>query len=186
MNDEKIVELYINRNEVAISETQKMYGAKLNRLSYNIIKNRDDADECENDTYLQAWNNIPPKSPGKYLFSFLAKITRNITINLYKKNHTQKRFAHIVELTREMEECIPSPSDEYATISDSDLTENISKFLYTIKPTEREIFVKRYWYAMSVIEIAVSYNFTESKVKSMLMRTRNKLKKYFESEGIEI
>ncbi len=186
MNDEIIVDLYLHRNETAISQTQQTYGKKLNCLAFNIVKNEEDANECENDTYLSAWNNIPPKSPKTYLFSFLAKITRNISINLYNKNHTQKRFAHITTLTNEMEECIPNPSDCAFEISESDLTDTINKFLYSLKDIEREIFVKRYWYAESVKEIAITYNFSESKIKSMLMRVRNKMKDYFESEGIEL
>ena len=179
MNDEMIVDLYLSRDESAISETQHMYGKRLNSLSFNIVKNEEDANECENDTYLSTWNNIPPKSPKTYLFSFLAKITRNISLNLYNKNHTQKRFAHITTLTQEMEECIPNPNDDDMKISESDLTETINKFLYTLKEVEREIFVNRYWYAESIKEISTIYDFSESKVKSMLMRTRNKLKKYF-------
>lgn len=186
MNDEMIVDLYLSRNQNAISETQQIYGKRLNHLSFNIVKNKEDANECENDTYLNAWNNIPPNSPKDFLFSFLAKITRNISLNLYNKYHTQKRFAHIVELTREMEECIPNPNDQDMKISESDLTKTINKFLYSLKNIEREIFVSRYWYSESIKEIAITYNFSESKIKSMLMRIRNKMKKYFESEGVEL
>lgn len=184
MNDDMIVDLFIEKNEKALSESATKYGIKLKRISFNIVQNMSDAEECENDTYLSAWNSIPPHSPKQYLFSFLAKITRDISINLYNKNHVKKRFAHIVELTHEMEECIPNPNDEDMKISEHVLTENINQFLYSLKETEREIFVKRYWYAESIKEIAIVYNFSESKIKSMLMRTREKLKKYFEREGL--
>ncbi|MEG2191886.1 MAG: RNA polymerase sigma factor [Oscillospiraceae bacterium] len=186
MNDEMIVELYLARDETAITQTQALYGNRLKRLSFNIVNNLEDATECENDTYLSAWNSIPPKSPKTYLFSFLAKITRNISINLYNKNHTQKRYAHIVELTQEMEECIPSPSDDEMKISQNVLTETINSFLLSLPSTEREIFVTRYWYAESIKAIAKQFNSSESKVKSILFRTRNKLKKYFEKENFDL
>lgn len=186
MNDEMIVALYLQKDEKALSETALKYGAKLNRISFNIVQNKSDAEECENDTYLAAWNSIPPNSPKQYFFSFLAKITRNISINLYHKNHRQKRHAHIVELTKEMEECIPSPSDEVCRTSDTKLTECISKFLSSLSKEERGVFVTRYWYAESIKEVAKRFSISESKAKSMLMRIRNKLKNHFESEGLEL
>ncbi len=186
MNDERIVELYASRNEDAIAETQRKYGRKLNRLSFCIVRNEEDADECENDTYLKAWNSIPPQSPKTYLFSYLGKITRNLSINRYNRNHADKRCANIVELTQEMEACIPSPSDDGMKISESDLSQVINRFLFSLKETERDIFVKRYWFCDSIKEIAFDYDFSESKTKSMLMRTRNKMKKYFEREGIHL
>lgn len=186
MNDEMIVNLFLQRNENAISQTQSLYGKKLNRLSYNIVRNISDAEECENDTYLSAWNNIPPKSPKTYFFPFLAKITRNLSINLYNKNHTQKRYANVVELTKEMEECIPSPSDEICKITDNELAKTISSFLNSLIKLERDVFVTRYWYSMSIKEVSSAFGISESKTKSMLMRTRNKLKQYFESEGLEL
>lgn len=186
MNDEMIVNLFLQRNENAISQTQSLYGKRLNRLSYNIVNNLEDANECENDTYLSVWNSIPPKCPKTYLFAFLAKITRNISINLYNKNHAQKRFAHVVELTKEMEECIPSPSDDEMLISENELTEAINKFLSTLKTSELEIFIQRYWYAECIKNISQRKGFSESKVKSQLMRTREKMKKYFENEGLKL
>ena len=186
MNDEMIVALYLQNDEKALSESALKYGAKLNRISFNIFQNKSDAEECENDTYLAAWNSIPPNSPKQYFFSFLAKITRNISINLYHKNHRQKRHAHIVELTKEMEECIPLSSDEVCRTSDTKLTECISKFLSSLSKEERGVFVTRYWYAESIKEVAKRFSISESKAKSMLMRIRNKLKNHFESEGLEL
>lgn len=186
MVNEMLVDLYLERNETAISCTQQIYGKRLNRLSFNIVKDAEDAKECENDTYLKTWDNIPPKTPKTYFFSFLAKITRNISINLYNKNHADKRFTHITQLTHEMEECIPNPNDEEMKISDENLSEIISKFLLSLKETEREIFIKRYWYCESIKEISHDFGFSESKIKSMLMRTRNKMKAHFESEGVDL
>ncbi len=186
MNDEIIVDLYLTKDENAITRTKEIYGKKLNLLSLNIVRSQEDADECESDTYLKAWNSIPPQKPKTYLFSFLAKITRNLSINTYNKYHTNKRFAHIVELTREMEECLPNPNDEEMIISESELMKSVNNFLFSLNQLERELFIKRYWYAFSINDLSVSYKFTQSKVKSMLMRTRNKMKKHFESEGLNL
>lgn len=186
MHDEMIVDLYKKRDEKAITETSRKYGRKLKRISFNIIQNISDAEECENDTYLAAWNSIPPKSPQTYFFSYLAKIIRNISINLYNRNHTKKRYANVVALSKEMEECIPSPNDEVCKITENELTESISTFLKTLREEERNVFVTRYWYSESIKKIANTFNISESKTKSMLMRTRNKLRKYFESEGLEL
>lgn len=186
MNDEMIVDLYLQKNQNAITESAVQYGTKLKQISFNIVQNISDAEECENDTYLSAWNSIPPHSPKKYLFSFLAKIIRNLSINLYNKNHTQKRYANMVELTKEMEECIPSPNDEICKITEIELTESISRFLKTLAKEEQAIFVTRYWYSEPIKAVASKFGVSQSKTKSMLMRTRNKLKKHFESEGLEL
>ncbi|NCC84243.1 MAG: RNA polymerase sigma factor [Clostridia bacterium] len=186
MHDEMIVDLYLQKDEKAIAESSCKYGIKLKRISFNIVQNISDAEECESDTYLSAWNSIPPKSPKTYLFSFLAKIIRNLSINCYNKNHTKKRYANVVELTKEMEECIPSPSDEACKTTEIELTKSISKFLKTLAKEERDVFVTRYWYSEPIKAVANKFGISESKTKSMLMRTRNKLKKHFESEGLEL
>lgn len=186
MKDEVIVNLYLQKNQQAITESSTKYGAKLKQISFNIVKNISDAEECENDTYLSAWNSIPPHSPQKYLFSFLAKIIRNLSINLYNKSHSQKRYVNMVELTKEMEECIPSPNDEVCKITDGELAESVSRFLKSLPKEEQAVFVTRYWYSEPIKEVAIKFSISESKTKSMLMRTRNKLKKHFESEGLEL
>ncbi len=186
MNDEMIVDLYLQRDESAIAQTTSKYGTQLKHISFNILQNLQHAQECENDTYLSAWNSIPPKNPRTYLFSFLAKIMRNISINLYNKNKAQKRLAHVVELTKEMEECIPSPTEAECNISNDELCQTINAFLNTLTKEERNIFVMRYWFAEPIKAICAKFKISESKVKSQLFRTRNKMKKYFESEGVEL
>lgn len=186
MDDGMIVDLYLNKDEKALSESAHKYGRKLRYHAYNILANHSDAEECENDTYYAAWNSIPPHSPKTYLYSFLAKITRNLSINLYNKNHTQKRCANVMELTQEMEECIPAPSDLECLLTDRELTEAINAFLYGLSREERGVFVSRYWYADSVKTVATRYSMSESKAKSMLMRTRNKMRRYFQDKGIEL
>ncbi len=184
MNDDKIVDLFLERNQTAIKETQIKYGSKLKRISYNILFNEEDVNECENDTYLNAWNSIPPKSPKSYLFSFLAKIIRNTSINLYNKNHAKKRISHIQELTKELEECIPSPSDDYLVLEESNLTKHINEFLNLLKEDDRNIFILRYWFSYSIKDISKKYRVSDSKIKSSLFRTRNKMRNFFEDKGV--
>lgn len=186
MKDEAIVDLYLQKDQQAITASSAKYGSKLRQISFNIVQNNSDAEECENDTYLSAWNSIPPNSPKTFLFSFLAKVIRNLSINVYNKNHTQSRYANIVELTKEMEECIPSPTDEACKIADSEFTESINKFLKTLAKEERDIFVHRYWYSEPIKSVSEKFHISESKTKSMLMRTRQKLKNHFESEVLDL
>lgn len=186
MEDGTIVELYLNKEEAAINESASKYGRKLRGIAYGILQNASDAEECENDTYLSAWNSIPPHEPRNYLFVFLGKITRNLSINVYNKNHAKKRDGQVVELTKEMEECIPSPSDKSCNIMDEDLIEAIDEFLSLVSQEERGVFVARYWYGDTIREVAARFAISESKVKSMLMRTRRKMRKYFQDKGITL
>ncbi len=183
MDDSKIILLYLNRIEDAISQTSIKYGHQLRSIASNIVVDKLDAEECENDTYLSAWNSIPPHEPRTYLFSFLAKIVRNKSIDLCKKKNRKKRNLNIVTLSKEMEECIPSPNDDICRITDCELIDMINQFLYSLDITERSIFIQRYWYFESIKTISKNFYFTESKVKSMLFRTRIKLKEYLLKEG---
>lgn len=185
MDDETIVDLYLQKDEKQfLSRPRSMAQGSNEYLStsfriFLMLKN-------VKMIHIYLHGTVCPHSPKQYLFSFLAKITRNISINLYNKNRAQKRYANIVELTKEMEECIPSPNDEVCKITETELTESISKFLRTACKEERAVFVTRYWYSEPIKEIANKFGISGSKVKSMLMRTRNKLKKHFESEGLEL
>ncbi len=184
MEDGRIVELYLQKEEQALKESAMKYGRKLRGIAYGILRNSSDAEECENDTYLSAWNSIPPHEPRNYLFTFLGRITRNLSINVYNRNHTQKRYGQVVELTKEMEECIPYPSDQECNIRDEDLIEIIDEFLSKLSGEERRVFVARYWYGDTIREVAERFAISESKTKSMLMRTRNKMRKHFQGRGI--
>ncbi len=186
MEDGRIVELYLKKEEQAVSESAIKYGRKIRGIAYGILRNSSDAEECENDTYLSAWNNIPPHEPRNYLFAFLGRITRNLSINTYNKNHTQKRYGQVVELTKEMEECIPSPSEKECNIVDEDLLEAIDDFLSILSEEERRVFVARYWYSGTIREVAERFAISESKTKSMLMRTRKKMRNYFQEKGIRL
>ena len=183
MEDEKIVELYLERNETAIEITSEKYGKRLRSISKGIVKDLETAEECENDTYMAAWSSIPPHEPKTYFYAFLARIIRNISIACCRKKTAIKRSAFISELSDEMEECIPSPDDLNCRIDDMVFAEMINKFLGGLDSEKRKIFVRRYWYLDSVAEISEKLLISESKVKTVLFRTRNKLREFLEKEG---
>lgn len=184
MGDAEIIQLYWERDPHAIEMTDEMYGGKLRRLAGNMLPTPEDAEECVNDTYLGAWNTIPPTKPT-HLFAYLARLCRNVSLNRIDWLNAQKRKATMVELTRELEMCIPSPDDERRQNSE-EIGRVLSDFLRTLPQETRQVFVRRYWYADSVRDIAKRYQLGESKVKTMLFRTRNKLRDYLESEGIPL
>ncbi len=186
MEDNKIVELYLERNEDAISETSKKYGRRLLSLSKSIVLETETAEECENDTYSATWNSIPPAEPRSWLYAFLARIIRNISLNCCRNKSRLKRSAHICELSAEMEECIPSPDNCNCHIDEIAFVEAINGFLSTLSKEKRNIFLRRYWYLDSVSDIATRFQISESKVKTSLFRTREKLKEYLLKEGYEI
>ena len=186
MDDDKIVDLYLMRNEDAIKQTSLKYGKQLHSVAVNIVQDSFDAEECENDTYIKVWNSIPPHEPRTYLFAFLARITRNISLDLCKYKNRQKRTAVIVELSAELEQCIPAPTAQVCRISDEGFGELISSFLWKLDEDTRNVFIRRYWFLDSINQIAERFQMSESKVKSMLFRTRNKLRKYLEKEGVAL
>ena len=184
MQDEQIIDLYFARNESAISETDIKYCLT---VANNILHSSEDSEECKNDTYMRTWNAIPPKRPDS-LRSFVGRITRNLALDMYEKMHRKKRDINSTEaILDELAEVIPDPNSDVEKISeDSVLRDAINTFLGTLNEDNRRIFVRRYWYAGSVEEIARDYGFGKSKVKMSLMRTREKLKEYLESEGISV
>lgn len=184
MEDLEIVELYWNRNEDAIKETSKKYGNYCYSISYNILNNNEDAQECVNDTYLSAWNAIPPHHPN-ILSTFLGKITRRLSLNKWREKNAQKRGGGEIVLSfDELEECIGTNDYAKEELEAEELTKTINTFLSTLKEDERKVFVCRYFYFEPIDDIAVRFMFTPSKVKMMLKRTRDKLKDYLVKEGV--
>ena len=184
MEDLEIVELYWSRNEDAIKETSKKYGNYCYSISYNILNNNEDAQECVNDTYLGAWNAIPPHHPN-ILSTFLGKITRRLSLNKWREKNAQKRGGGEVVLSfDELEECIGTNDYAKEELDAQELANTINTFLKTLKEDERKVFVCRYFYFESIDDIAVRFMFTQSKVKMMLKRTRDKLKDYLVKEGV--
>lgn len=186
MNDTEILNLYWARSESAISETARQYGSYCTAIAMNILRNNEDAEECVNDTYLKAWNAIPPQRPS-ILSSFLGRIARNISFDKYKARKAQKRSGdETALLLSELEDCIPDTHTVEDEFEANILEEAIENFLSTIQPNDRILFVRRYWYADSIAEISKRFDMSESKVKTSLFRTRNKLKQYLEKEGMTI
>lgn len=186
MDDNKIVDLYWERSEKAIAETSKKYGRYCKFIAYNILQNLEDSYECVNDTYINAWNSMPPHRPNR-LSAFLGKITRNLSLNRYEKNTAQKRGAGQIPLILdELQKCVPSHNSVEKAIDDIILIDALNKFLSEIDRENRIIFMQRYWYMCSIKEIANELNYSESKVKMILFRLRNELRVLFEKEGIEL
>ena len=186
MTDNEILDLYWERSESAIHETARQYGVFCTRISMNILRNNEDAEECVNDTYLKTWNAIPPQRPAVFS-SFLGRITRNLSLNRYKARKAQKRSGDETSvLLSELDECVPSGNSVEGEVEVEFIAEAIDSFLGAIKKDDRVFFVRRYWYADSIVQIAGSFAVSESRVKSSLLRTRNKLKDYLEKEGVVI
>lgn len=183
LEDDRIVNLYLLRDEKAITESKEKYGRRLRSLANGIVNDKETAKECENDTYLQAWNFIPPHEPRTYLYAFLARITRHISLNCCRSRDTLKRSAFISELSAEMEQCIPTPDDTECRMDELQLCEVINHFLSTLSDEKRYMFIRRYWYLDSISEIARRLSISQSKVKTNLFRCRNQLREYLEKEG---
>ena len=186
MDDNKIVELYLLRNEEAINQTAQKYGSRLRNIANSILNDKETAKECENDAYLETWKLIPPHEPGNYLFAFVGRIIRHIALDVCKKNKRQKRYAVYCELTQEMQECIPAANDTEAETELRYLGRLIDFFLKNCTEEQQNVFVRRYWYFDSVSQIAETFGFSQSKVKTMLFRLRLGLKKHLEEGGYDI
>ena len=183
LEDAKIIDLFWARKEEAIRQTDKAYGRRLHVLADRILNNREDAQECVNDTYHAAWNHIPPTRP-EFLFAFLAKIARHFSFDKLDYQHAKKRDAILVELSEELENCIPAPDDFEKRAESETIGRVISDFLKEQPESMRKVFVRRYWYMDSISDISVSFGISESKAKSILFRMRNKLREYLEKEGV--
>ena len=183
LDDEKIIDLYLSRDESAIRETQEKYGARLRQTAYRILENHGAAEECENDTYLEAWNRIPPHEPRGYFFEFLVRIIKHAAIDACRRNNRLKRRANFCELTKEMEECLPGEEGADRNIETQELNEIITDFLKHYPEEPRGIFLRRYWFFDTVPEISRRFGCTQGKVKSTLFRMREALKKRLEREG---
>ena len=184
MDDQQIIDLYFDRNEQAITETDVKYGKLCHSIAYNILSNREDSEECVNDTYIGVWNAIPPTRPNNFM-AFVCRIARNLSLKRLEFLKREKRSADVLLSLDELAAVLPD--ERYAPdVSDEDVGRLISQFLRTQKEDVRNVFIRKYYFFDSVKEIAERYSFTESKVKNMLFYTRNKLKDYLIKEGVEI
>lgn len=181
MEDEEILTLLWNREEQGLKELGQKYGKRIEQLAEKFLS-AEDAEECVNDTYLAVWNNIPPKRPH-FLFAYTAKICRNLALNKVEWNQAAKRNAVMVELSHELEQCIPDVS---ATIEQQELGGLISDFLKGLSTEKKQVFIRRYWYGDSIQELVRTFGYKESKVKSILFRIRNQLREYLKKEGVAL
>ena len=186
MDDNRIVELYLLRDETAIRQTTEKYGSRLRSLAYGIVNDRQTAEECENDTYMEAWDTIPPHEPKSYLYAFLARITRHISLNCCRDRSRLKRSACICELSVELEHCISAPDDVECRIDDMALSEILNGFLGELDAEKRNIFIRRYGYLDSISDISERFAITESKVKTTLCRCRSRLREHLEKGGYNL
>ena len=183
MEDSQIVSLYWERNETAIQHTDKKYGRYLGKIAFQILNDKSDSEESVNDTYLAAWDSIPPQRPN-VLSTYLGKLTRRISIDRWRKLSADKRGGGCVPLALdELSECVPGNTDPAAEVEAKELAKPVGLFLETLSGTERSIFLKRYFELMKIQQIAESYGMSVSKVKSMLHRIRLKLRDHLQKEG---
>jgi RNA polymerase sigma-70 factor (ECF subfamily) len=184
VDDLQIIDLFWARAEAAISETEKKYGRYCHSIAYHILRNEEDSEECISDTYLKAWDSIPPQRPSA-LKLFLGKITRNLSLDRYEQRTAGKRgYGEIPLVLDELRECVPTMDAAERIVEDIALAELFDQFLAGLSAEERRLFVLRYWHLYSIKEITAICNLRESKVKMSLMRNRNKLKRFLEKEGI--
>lgn len=184
MEDQQIIDLFFAREEQAISETQQKYGKLCHSVAKNILGSQEDAQECVNDTYLAAWNAIPPTRP-RYFGAFLCKITRNLSLKKLEHQNAAKRQAGKVVPIDEIETLLPDDRLR-PHVGEVELSELLNTFLRGEKEMSRNVFLRRYWFFDSIEEIAGRYGFSQSKVKSMLFHSRNRLRDFLKREGVEI
>lgn len=183
VEDNKIIELYWKRDQSAIDESNKKYGKYCRTIAYNILYSKEDSEECVNDTWHNAWRAMPPEKPSKLQY-FLGRITRNLALDRYGYNKAQKRNDKLETAISEYYECIAN--SKFSVEDELILKKLINEFLESLDSRARIIFLRRYWYALSVQEIAKNLGMSESHVSVILHRTRNRFKDYLEKEGITV
>lgn len=185
MEDEKIIDLYWDRDQSAILKTEEKYGSYCHRIAWNILYNKEDCEECVNDTWMRAWNAMPTERPN-ILSAFLGAITRNLSLDRYRKQHAKKRGeGEVAFVFDELQDCLMAEGPEQQMDANL-LVDALNRFLERMEKENRIIFVRRYWYMDSIDAIAKRFSISESKVKSSLFRSRNKLRDYLQQEGFSI
>lgn len=185
MNDKDIVDLYMLRDENAIKETAAGYGGYIHSIVSRILRDPSDSEECENDVYNTLWNSIPPKQPVSFK-AFLGKVARNAALDRYSYNNAEKRSSRMNIVLSELGECVPAGESVERATELKELAGYINEYLGGLDRSKRQVFVRRYWYCDGIRDIAGRFGYSESKVKSMLMRARAGLKKYLERQGIKL
>ena len=184
MEDLQIIELYFARDEQAIKETDRKYGKMCFRVAKNLLANNEDSEECVNDTYLAVWNKIPPTRPNNFT-AFICKITRNLSLKKLEISNAMKRSADAIISLSEIGATLSDHSIA-PDIEEEELGKLISAFLWSEKEFDRNVFLRKYWFFDTISDIAERYSLPENTVKSMLFRSRNRLREFLKREGIEV
>lgn len=183
MEDDAIVSLYWERSEQAIRETESKYGKLCYSIAYNLLHNTEDAAESVNDTYLEAWNSMPPHKPNS-LAAFLGRITRRLSVDRWRNSHAKKRGGgEYPLLLDELSECIPSKASVEQQVELKELAETVNRFLSGLSVEKQQVFLRRYWYGDSMEDLAKTFDFTVNKIKSMLFHLRENLREQLKKEG---
>ena len=185
MEDLQIIDLYWQRDEQAIRETDGKYGPLCHRIAINILSSFQDSEECVSDTYGRCWDTMPPQRPFS-LRAYVGRIVRNLSISRYRANHAQKRFAGAEVLLSELEDCVPMPYNVQRTVESGELGGLISDWLETLTAEERALFLRRYWSGDSVQELARELGVRPNALTKRLLRLRGQLRKYLEERGVEV
>lgn len=183
MEDQEIVELFLERSEQAVRQLQDKYGSRFTQIAWNILHDRQDAEECVNDALLAVWNAVPPERPES-LLTYACHIVRNLAIKKYHSNRAKKRNAYYDVALDELEECIQAKDTVEGEVAVKETAAAINRFLEGLDRQNRMIFMRRYWFADSLTEIAVRFHISERNLSLRLLRVRKKLKKFLEKEGI--
>lgn len=185
MDDSEIIRLFNCRNERAVAETTAKYGAYCCKIAFNILEVKEDAEECVNDTFLAAWNSIPP-AELKCLRVFIGRITRNISVSRLRKLTADKRGGNAGVMLSELEDIIPSPDNAEREADRAELSEIISDWLDSLDGINKALFVRRYWHGDSISTLAKEYGCKPEQMTQKMLRLRRKLRKHLESEGVTI
>ena len=185
MDDKKIVDLFIKRDESALTETEQKYGRYCHYVANNILGSDEDSEECVNDTYLRTWHAIPPSIPDN-LKAFIGKITRNLALDMYDKNHAQKRNDAVELVFDELAEVLSDKPNDLHLVEELSLKNALNAFLGELNAKKRTIFLQRYWYMSSIKDIAARFGMSENSVKVTLKRLREKFKDRLEKEGFKL
>ena len=184
MQDTQIIELYWNRDESAITESDKYYGAYCRKIAMNILNNHEDAEECVSDTWFRTWENIPPQRPN-ILAAFFGRIIRNLSISRYRAGHAKKRYDGITILLSELDDCVPSKDSTAQAMEEKLLTETIDNWLALLPKDDRVLFLRRYWFGEAVNALAKECGITQNQMAQRMLRLRKDLKLTLEKEGIQ-
>ena len=183
--DREIINLFFERDERAIAEAGDKYGGMCRAVAYGILGSEGDAEECLNDAMLKAWQNIPPERPDS-LGAWLGRVTRNVALSLWRKNTSRKRSGGVRVLLEELEDCLPSPENVETAVEARELSDIISRWLRTLGKTDRDLFVRRYWYCVPLKTLAAEAGISPSKLAGRMFALRAMLRRELEKEGITV